>query len=441
MTGTDKQENGSLPGRLLHFPVRLLVRILAPVTRHWRSHINTLLQEQLHQVRLDHAEQVRLSMQAGVNSTISTLHGVIDAGVIALAARMSVIDATLATSLARLSNVDAGVATGLARLDTLDSDLAALAYRMEHDNTRLDRQQRVIFDGMLDELALARTDNQAAVATLRPIMERLEQYSYASARRVAVGCTGDVLVRSEAGYILCAGSDHSVLSTLIDSGELERGTRLLIESLLRPGDCFVDVGANIGMHTLAAGRAMHRTGTIHAFEPFEATRLLLQQSVWMNGLAGMTVIHSAAASDRTGTQTLFLGASSGHHSLVPLGQDGAHTEVQTVRLDDVVTVPVTLLKIDAEGVELDVLAGARQLIADNEDIALIVEFGPSHLMRTGHTTAGWLAQFSALGLVWRSIDAVSGRLSEPTLAVLEAADSTNLFLARPGACCWSRLEQ
>lgn len=394
----DGQLRPPLVRRLLRMPFNLVWRALRPLAIRGRSWVTAPLDAQL-------------------IHTTNSLRAAVDAGVVALAARASVLDATVA-----------GGHLG-ARLDAIEASIATLAARLHTSHTRLDGQQRLIFDGLLEELM-----------PLRTAIDRIEQYSYASARRVAVSSAGDLLVRSEAGYIVCAGSDLSVLASLIETGELERGTRLLIERMLQPGDCFVDVGANIGIHTLAAGRALQRQGAIHAFEPFVATCAQLQKSVWLNGLADITTVHASAVSDRAGTQPLYLGASSGHHSLYKLETaEDAQVVVPTIRLDDVVRQQVTLLKIDAEGAELAVLAGARQVIEHSPDIALIVECGPAHLTRSGHTVDDWLADFSALGLVWRSIDPVSGAVADITPATLAASESTNLLFARPGASCWTRI--
>jgi FkbM family methyltransferase len=277
-------------------------------------------------------------------------------------------------------------------------------------------------------------------------LTRVENYAFASARRVAVPCgDGEMLVKTEAGYILCSDSDLSVLSTLVDTGDLERGTRLLIESLLRPGDVFVDVGANIGMHTLAAGRAMAGQGTMIAFEPFGPTCRLLEKSVWINGFGPITRIHGCAVSDREDAVPLYLGASSGHHSLIALNHAAASDQVQvrTVRLDDVIEpqLNVSLLKIDAEGAELEVLAGAAATIHGNPDIAVIAEFGPSHLHRSGQLATAWLAAFEAFGFEYRAIDPSSGALVRRSLDELQALDSTNLFFARPGSAAWTKVKE
>lgn len=295
----------------------------------------------------------------------------------------------------------------------------------------------------------ARLDTQALALQLAAAqLARVENYAYASARRVALPCGGDdMLVKTEAGYIVCSNSDLSVLSTLVDSGDLERGTRMLIQGLLRPGDVFVDVGANIGMHTIAGGRAMGAQGTIIAFEPFEPTRRLLEKSIWINGLGPVTRIHGCAVSDSAGSHPLFLGASSGHHSLfthgTEVGPQLGQVEVRTERLDDVIepALRVTLLKVDAEGAELAVLAGAAATVNNNPDIALIVEFGPSHLRATGQDGAAWLAAFAAFGLEYRAIDPATGVLSRASLAELEKDESTNLFFARPGSAAWTNVKE
>jgi len=278
-------------------------------------------------------------------------------------------------------------------------------------------------------------------------LERIEQYTYASARRVAVHCEqGTVLVKTAVGYVLCDDSDHAVLANLIDAGELEPGTRLLIDRFLKPGDVFVDVGANLGMISLAAARAMQGKGKIFAFEPFGPTRALMEKTFWLNGLSDILVSHGAAVSSQEGRTRLFLGATSGHHSIFPLEMPSAdatrYVDVPLVTLDDALpsAQEVTLLKIDAEGAEIDVINGAVRTQANNPDLALIVEFGASHLRRAGHLPDRWLSAFSERGFEYRAIHPESGVLEEWSPEQLVAVDSVNLFFAQRESRAWARLE-
>lgn len=283
-------------------------------------------------------------------------------------------------------------------------------------------------------------------ASVSSKLDRIEQYSYATARRVTINCeSGEILVKTEAGFVLCAANDYALLTCLIEAGDLELGTRLLIQEYLAPGDTYIDIGANIGMHTLAAARAMQGKGKIIAFEPYGPTKAMLEKSVWINGFSDMVEIHQAAVSNVTGQQALYLGETSGHHSLFELegSQESSKpaVEVLLLRLDETIqaTSKVDLLKIDVEGAELEVLESAKTLIENNKDIALIVEFGPSHLKRTGHTPEKWLAEFEQLGLVYQAIHPTTGVLESWTIEQLRTVDSINLFWSRPDSNAWGRL--
>jgi FkbM family methyltransferase len=319
------------------------------------------------------------------------------------------------------------------------SNLQQLALGMQE---QLAHMQRVMAE--FERVVQARAGLGAAPDQLG----RIEHYAAASARRIAINC-GDtgILVRTEVGYLLCPSSDPALLAILVETGDLEPGTRLLIERLLRPGDVFVDVGANVGMHTLAAARAMRGQGRVIAFEPFEPMCRLLVQSTWMNGYSGMVEIHQAAVSSKEGVQALHLGLTSGHHSLFRLHADSSATvaetaQVRVVRLDQVLPsdLPVKLIKIDAEGAELDVLQGCADIVRANPDIALIVEFGHSHLGRSGQATGDWFAAFAQLGLQYRVVQPATGRLEEWTPAQLEQAESANLLFARPQSPAWQMAE-
>jgi FkbM family methyltransferase len=290
------------------------------------------------------------------------------------------------------------------------------------------------------------SNNQQLASVLLPRLDLIDQYSAVTARRVAMNCgAGEVLVKTEVGFLLCAATDHALLSCLLETGELERGTRILIQKYLKPGNVFIDVGANVGMHTLAAARAMQGQGKIIAFEPFEPTMRMLEKSIWMNGFSSMTEIHQAAVSNAAGRQQLFIGATSGHHSLFALEPSPNNAqgpvEVPLVRLDSVIAAGqrIDLMKIDVEGAELEVIEGAVSLIADNPEIALIVEFGPSHLRRTGRTPSQWLDAFNQLGLYYRVINNESGALEEWSLDALEQVESVNLIFSRPESPAWERL--
>jgi FkbM family methyltransferase len=322
---------------------------------------------------------------------------------------------------------------------------ASIIQELQFMRELLERDLRETNASVEQALVQHNDDIRAALAnldsSLSPKLDRIEVYAYSNARRFAVDCgDGDVLVRTEAGYIMCSGSnDPAALAILIESGDLERGTRLLIQRLLKPHDLFIDVGANLGLHTIAAARAMQGRGKIIAFEPFPGTARLLGLSALINGFADIIEIHQAAVSTASGKRPLYLGQVSGHHSLFPhevkSENKQQHIEVPLSRIDDFIdeNEPVALIKIDVEGAELEVLKTAELTIQRNRDIAIIAEFGPSHLQAVGHDAASWLASFTSLGMEWRVIDADTGALEQYSFERLKGVPTANLFFARVGS--------
>lgn len=300
------------------------------------------------------------------------------------------------------------------------------------------RIRNYLVDVLTQALQLHQTQLQSQI-------DRIERYSLKASRQFAINYDHETtIIRTELGFIAFA-SDVPILGLLLED-DLETGTRRFIQKYLKPGNVFVDVGANMGIHTLAAASVMQNQGKIYAFEPLEETARLLKKTALFNTHLDIIEIHTAAVSNRTGYQKLFLAKTSGLHSLFPLtgayAEDVPPIEVPVVKLDDVLNnITVDLIKIDAEGSEVNILEGAQSIIRKNLDIGLIVEFFPPHLARAGHTVKSWLAHFQELGLHCRVVNWTTGTLEEISQAQLEALTGTvNLFFARPNSRAWHKAD-
>jgi len=280
----------------------------------------------------------------------------------------------------------------------------------------------------------------------RKLLNLIHKYSYASAKRVAVSCgENEVLVKTTVGYVVCAADDTALLAALVDTGEYETGTRRVIERLLAPGSIFIDVGANVGLHTLAAARAMRGVGSIVAYEPFPNTRRMLEKTIWIAGFSELVEVRESAVASKSGMRQLYLGRTSGHHSLYKLKYGQSLKEktlkVKTETLDSLCPVlqKIDLIKIDAEGAELDVIAGGLELLKENADVAIVVEFGRSHIQRTRKTVNEWFDIFRSLGLQHKTIVGDSGKLEQWPEASFENIATANLVFAREGSLVWETL--
>ena len=316
----------------------------------------------------------------------------------------------------------------------LKTELNQLATNSESKLIALD-QSAVQLKGNLRELTnFVETEKlalDASVNLFKSKIDVLEQYTYATARRVAINLgNGEVLLKTGSGYLLCDQSDSALIACLIDTGELEYGTRIFIQSFLRESDVFIDVGANVGIHTLVGARAVGQTGKVYAIEAFGRTAALLNKSIYLNGLSAIAKVYNFAASNIKGKGVLHFGETSGHHSIYSLNIEGKGSDaVELNQLDDIIQSDknISLLKIDVEGAELDVIKGAKKLFDANRNMALIIEYGPSHLRRVGINPIDWFAVIDSLNYAIFVINENTGSLDRFDMMDVDKIESVNLF--------------
>jgi FkbM family methyltransferase len=177
----------------------------------------------------------------------------------------------------------------------------------------------------------------------------------------------------------------------------DRRERAHFRSIIRPGMTVVDIGANIGVYARFFARCVGPTGRVIAFEPEMQNVRLLRETV--RNLPQVTVVH-AAVSDRTGTLALFVAddLNVDHHSY-DTGDGRASVIIDAVSLDDYFRDGgrVDVVKIDVQGAEMAVLYGAKQLLANNPHIELLLEFWPWGLRNAGASAEAFLHFFDQQG--------------------------------------------
>ena len=128
---------------------------------------------------------------------------------------------------------------------------------------------------------------------------------------------GERAVRVDGERLYAASPDRWLAALAWKTGLLEGAERRLIVRAVKPGMVAVDVGANLGVHTLALARAVGPAGRVHALEPDPANFRLLARAVAEAGAAQVT-LHRAAAAAQAGEMDLHLSAvNRGDHRLTP----------------------------------------------------------------------------------------------------------------------------
>ena len=143
---------------------------------------------------------------------------------------------------------------------------------------------------------------------------------------------------------------------------------------ISPASVVYDVGANVGIYTVLACRAVGPSGRVFAFEPVAANLEFLRRNVGVNRFSNCEIV-PAAVSDKNGAVSF---ASGGGSCLGKISDRGEYS-VPSLTLDSFVAAghPLPrLMKIDVEGAEAAVLAGARESLAAALPLIFLATHGP-----------------------------------------------------------------
>lgn len=170
---------------------------------------------------------------------------------------------------------------------------------------------------------------------------------------------GLTTVNSDIGSYRLALLPRDHISEIIRSTHRPYEQRLIaiVRELTRPGNVILDVGANLGNHTIYWAKAGRR---VIAFEPNPVTESALVESVGLNKLDALVDIHCVAVGAASGTGSLRSLLENNNGAVAVDAAAGG--EVPIVRLDDLDLPHATAIKIDVEGAEENVLLGARETI-------------------------------------------------------------------------------
>jgi FkbM family methyltransferase len=154
---------------------------------------------------------------------------------------------------------------------------------------------------------------------------------------------------------------------------------------LRPGDRFIDGGANEGMFSLLAGQLVGPSGEVHAFEAVPRYLERLHENVRRNELT-QVIVHDEALGDRVGDVS-FVVRGTGSRILTET-DEGVVIRVRMTTLDTVLpTGDWAMGKLDVEGAETLVLSGAEELLRLNPPPVWMIEVLDRSLQRFGSSEA------------------------------------------------------
>ncbi|HYE94770.1 MAG TPA: FkbM family methyltransferase [Rubricoccaceae bacterium] len=144
--------------------------------------------------------------------------------------------------------------------------------------------------------------------------------------------------------------------------------------LIREGDRFVDVGANVGSYTVLAASV---GAVCEAFEPGSEAFAALRVNLSLNNFAQSVRAHQVAIGQRCGTAAFTANLDTLNH-VVSEPSECAVTTVPMVTLDEVLPPGrPTLIKVDVEGYEPEVVSGAADVLSREETLSVLMEINGS----------------------------------------------------------------
>jgi len=164
---------------------------------------------------------------------------------------------------------------------------------------------------------------------------------------------------------------------------------------LKKGDIVVDLGANMGLFTVKAAKAVGDEGIVIAIEPEVDNLRFLERNVMENEVGNVVIVPKGVWSGKDRLK-LFISGFTGHHSLLHCEDKNRFVEVEVDTVDNILrelgVKKVDFIKMDIEGAEIEACKGMKQTLKDN-DVKLAIDVEVSHIEganQTDRIIASWL---------------------------------------------------
>jgi len=172
----------------------------------------------------------------------------------------------------------------------------------------------------------------------------------------------------------------------------------LLGRLCREGMSVLDLGANVGFHTLLFARSVGAGGHVWAFEPDPDNFSTLCNNLELNSYGNVTAVQAAVGS-ATGRGSLYRSPFHCDHRTYPTEEGRREIPVEMISVDEFLPPGqrVDFVKMDIQGAEGMALQGMKRTIASNPGIVILMEFWPEGLRKTGFSPEMVLSELKDIG--------------------------------------------
>lgn len=187
-------------------------------------------------------------------------------------------------------------------------------------------------------------------------------------------CVPDIYKQTDARYgrMLYNPNDVFVGRSLDLYGEFSEGEVQMFRQIIKPGCTVLDIGANIGAHTVFMAQAMENSGSVIAFEPQRLVYQLLCANIALNSLFNVQCLNKALGeSAGTITVPILNPAHEQNFGGLDLGQHEEGETVTKVTLDSLNLPACHFIKLDVEGMESAALSGGLETIRTHKPVLYV----------------------------------------------------------------------
>jgi FkbM family methyltransferase len=193
------------------------------------------------------------------------------------------------------------------------------------------------------------------------------------------------IVDTPIGRLVFNVNDFYLGRSLLHYGEFSGLEQRLFSNLVKPGDFAIDAGANIGVHSVFFARQVTDAGVVLAFEPQEHVFQALCANVFLNSLINVKPYRIALGAKPGSIEVPYMDPRRlNNFGNCKLGGQGTMTPMATIDSFDLPR--CDFLKIDVEGMELEVIKGAKRTIEKFHPI-IYAEVSPDDLDGIGRLQA------------------------------------------------------
>jgi FkbM family methyltransferase len=173
-----------------------------------------------------------------------------------------------------------------------------------------------------------------------------------------------------------------------------------IKKEIPEGSVFVDIGANIGYHTLQIARHVGKNGHVYAFEPDEELFSLLKKNIIINNITNVTLVKKAA-SDKVGNAKLYLSETNkADYKIYETNERRKSITIDTTTLDNYFfnyRGSIDLIKMDIQGSEYLAFEGMINTLKKYHNIKIVMEYWPAAIKSCGNDPEKFLDELNSLG--------------------------------------------